>query len=59
MDVHAGKACRQGCPFGLLAGCAGGLGNRCQAFEFFLNGRNVSVNRLFDQANLRPIELFA
>ena len=59
MDVHAGKACRQRGPLGLLAGCGVCLRNRCQAFELFFNGRDVSVNRLFDQADLDPIEQLA
>jgi hypothetical protein len=59
MDVYAGKACGQRSTFGLLAECGFGLVNRCQAFELFFNGRDVCVNRLFDQADLRPIELLA
>ena len=59
MNVHAGQPCGQRSTFGLLARLGWGLGRRCQFFEFFFNGRDVSVNRLFDQADLRPIELLA
>lgn len=59
VDVHAGKACGQRSTFGLLAGLAWGLCNRCQRFEFLLDGGNIGINRLVDQADLRPIELLA
>ena len=58
MDVYAGKARGQRSTFGLLARLGWGLGRRRQFFEFFFNGRDVGINRLFDQADLRPIELF-
>ena len=50
--VHAGQLWRQRCAFGLLAGCRVDYWRGRQMLEFQLDGRDVSINGLIEQAGL-------
>ena len=50
--VHAGQLWRQCCAFGLQAGCDLGSWRRRQRLQFQLDGRDVGINGLIEQAGL-------
>ena len=57
--VHEWQLWRQRCALGLLAGVDVGFRCKRQTLKFLLDGRDVRINGLVEQAGLDRIELLA
>jgi hypothetical protein len=57
VNIHARQVGWQGCALGFLGWLGVRLGWRCEVLEFLLNGGQVFIEGLFQQADLRAVDL--